>query len=177
MSSKRSHKYRYNRGIIGLPSVLVALSWPAIWLVWTSLAGPRAVGWVPSGTRTVFSQPGAESAAEMDPRDIIRLQRGADQIDAPSSAAIDHYVPEPKYLERLAGRSRPKADVPYASSLRSPAEMDAGYRPDWLKAPVFPKRPRDKPQPLLEYSKQLKQYGFHLPKLVIGSHYIKANVL
>ncbi|MFC1462473.1 hypothetical protein ACFLQU_02600 [Verrucomicrobiota bacterium] len=167
MSARSSRKYQYSRGIMGLPSLFVAVCWLAIWLVWTSIDSTTPAGRARIVTRTVFSQPVSANPAEMDPRDIIRLQRGSDEMDAPSSAAISRYVAEPKYLERPAREATAGGGAPYGRVLRRNAVKGATYRPDWREAPVFVRKAPGKPKPLVECSDQLELNGFQLPQMVL----------
>lgn len=165
MSAVRPRGYRYSRGIMGLPSLLVALSWAAVWLLWTPTAGTRLVERPPAATRTVFSEPDPADFAAMDPRDIIRLQRRADEMDAPSSAVISHYAAGPSYLQRGPLGTKREDDLPYRSAL-CPEPGPQKYRPNWREKAVFRPPSPVEPRLVIQCSGELRKYGFHLQELV-----------
>jgi len=166
MTRRSGHKYQHSRGIIGLPSLFVAASWLAIWVLWTSVGRTVPAGHSRSSTRTFFSRPAAASPTQMDPRDIIRLQRKSDEIDAPSSAVISHYEPEPRYLERAAGGAA-RTGVLFEEALRKSDSKPWAYRPDWRERALFPKGRGGDAKVLVECSQRLEVNGFRLPQMVM----------
>ncbi len=141
---KRVSPYAYSRGAIGTPSVLVAVAWVAIWLLWPSfdLDHHRLPGRRPGGADVAYAV--ATLSLHMSPLLFARATRVGFQ--APHDDALDN---EPADDEATLARLRflhvrpPTLDwegmkTDYtAGGDRPGAKWMDGYQPVWEHATRF----------------------------------------
>ncbi len=157
-------KNTYSMGLIGLPSVLIALSWIALWLLWPTQVR-EAVG-KEKPFKVSYVQ--LESGKWPDYLDLIVLLRDGgtfeEKDDNIESLSVYH-ARKPRFLERSQVKKE-QGDVNASVGLSSHILEDAakGYKPGWSENRVFPQRIFPEKQIVVEFGGELKDSGFHMPE-------------
>ncbi|MDP6525235.1 MAG: hypothetical protein QGI24_09615 [Kiritimatiellia bacterium] len=160
MKRKRN---KFSRGIVPVPSLLIALGWLAIWLVWpmgvTSLRGVES----PS---TVSVLDASELEGSLYRPDIFLPSANGFNVHGDQSGTVD-MLSERKYLPpRLLTRDEAVPVVPDNTSALRPSMADEEpYVPAFQDQPLFDKLSADGLHLLTAVRGNLSDCGFKIPDL------------
>lgn len=169
MSQNRIH---YSRGVIGLPSVFVAVAWIALWLVWPS--GGKVVSPMrsPASPRVFYVQLGTGREKLTDSLPFVDGISPASILhhdeDEPAESLLSQRVRRPRYLERsIELKVGTASGITGSLSGRVSGMPPGGYRSQWRDEHVFSQEPGQNLKVIVRPSGDLKKYGFKVPELPI----------
>ena len=169
MRSKRKRAARYVRGIMGIPSFVVAAMWVGIWFLWpdagrsslpSDMPTPR-VAYVPFdvGEGSWYLRP------DVFGRPLsIGFSLPAQGEDVPASPAGRH-LPRPRLLERNGRMSNTAYWEPAQWRKAASCRGEAGYRPHWTGDKVFARPDGYEMRFVVDMSRSLRRRGLVIPDL------------
>ena len=163
MSSENKKWTGYSVRGIGAPSVLVAVFWFAIWLVWPVNGFVVEENRVESNCR-VMSVPVMKGYAGINPTDIVRASRNRRSLSTLSGALMRYYSGRPAYVEenwRTADKGSREEEIVHETS------ETYGFVPVWTDKPVFDGKPEQPGGLLFEATGKLGEYEFSLAPAVL----------
>lgn len=159
---------QFTRGVIGYPTVLLAIAWFGIWLLWPQVTAPRQPKLRLPKPRIGFTRLQSEDViAYKRPTLFARSADGdfaafTDQDPAIASFVRVHRPTQPVYLEFPAIRHA-QEDGTAAFILEPPAQPALRrWYPD-LQQPAPPKAREASWKLLVEPASSLKECGFRIP--------------
>ena len=160
----------FSRGVIGVPTVLIALAWLGLWALWPSAEGSVVRGGSLPGARVSYRRGAENGSLYRDPTIVAfpsRIGGGpVDEQEGPAEARPWRPPRPPRFLEPgpVPGAAGPEASAETALNRRALRERLA-YEPLWPEAPVFSRSPAGDRRVRVEAAAELRDRGFEVPGL------------
>jgi len=167
-------KESYTPGLVGLPSVFIAVAWLALWLVWPLGIRPLAAAHRAAVTQVSYMRFGTGKASLYMQPDIfvhspMVKSRLAEQDEGDTAALCGLRVRHPRFLERrtMRGETAPAGEMePLAT--RASGQLVA-YLPRWQDDHVFSRKAAQDMRVFAEPAGELKKYHFRIPAIPVES--------
>jgi len=160
----------FSRGVIGVPTVLIALAWLGLWALWPAADGSVVRDGNLPGARVSYRRGAENGSLYRDPTIVAfpsRIGGGpVDEQEGPAEARPWRPPRPPRFLESglVPGAAGPAAQEVPARNGRARREQ-LTYEPLWLEAPVFSQAPAGGRRVGVEASAELRDRGFEVPGL------------